>query len=424
MLVGSSASISERVAALAAQAARAGGGTAPTLTRIGGTDRVETSLLLFERLLQHGPIEQVWVASGSKFPDALVAASVAGRHGHAVILDHHGPTETSARAWIERVSASVAGRRVTIAGGEPSVSAFDAQALRGAGTISVERYAGANRYETARVINAAWAAESLEPTMLLATGQNFPDALAGAVLAAVVGVPLFLSPSACNDDVSAMLWNEADRRGIDTVVGLGSAAAIRSSALDLEHCPMSLPQELGARYGTFAAQSFAGTGNRVVDLGTSVPFARIRATFASSGLNEIVGIDIYQRDNAYPVHTRGNAYRGESLMVARELVGVRYLEIRTTGAWTVDVRDLTGAPIMTSSTRGQWDAVYLYDGPPRSLTLASTRGTEFSAIAYDDTGAHGLVSRQSGPFTTTAALGEGPSIVSVTASSPWTLALR
>ncbi|MFM2475498.1 cell wall-binding repeat-containing protein, partial [Burkholderia cenocepacia] len=49
-------------------------------------------------------------------------------------------------------------------------------------------------------------------SMVLASGQQFPDALGGAVLAAVRGVPLLLTPSACHATVTARLADERDQR--------------------------------------------------------------------------------------------------------------------------------------------------------------------------------------------------------------------
>ncbi len=206
VIVGSEASVS---AAVAEQVRRE---TGADITRIGGRDRVETSLLLLDRLLlQPGAsVDTLWVASGHNFPDALVAASVAGTRRHAVILDYHDGTANGVEAWRQRVAPYLQGRVVNIAGGGPSVSPYDEQVLRWSGTTGVFRYSGADRYETARVINDTFNPAPTDRSMMLATGENFPDALSGAVHAALRGIPLYLTPKACHARISDMLR----RRGV------------------------------------------------------------------------------------------------------------------------------------------------------------------------------------------------------------------
>mgnify|MGYP003887026633 CR=1 FL=1 len=178
-----------------------------------------------------------------------------------------------------------------IAGGEPSVSAADAQGLRGAGAASVTRFAGQDRYTTARIINDAFAATPAEPTMLLTTGSNFPDALSGAVHASLRGVPMYLTTGTCNTAIADMLRGEATQRGITRVIGLGTATTISNASLSLGPCPRTLADEVGDAYGRFAARSYSGSGDRVIDLGAGIPFAQIRASMPSTGMNQIGALD-------------------------------------------------------------------------------------------------------------------------------------
>ncbi|MET4097809.1 putative cell wall-binding protein [Agrococcus sp. UYP10] len=231
VLVGSAATVRESVRA---QLADEFPDTA--ITRIGGSDRVHTSLLLLDRLAASGPVSEVWVVSGWNFPDALVAASVAGATSGAVVLDWHGTDPASVRGWGERVAPYVDGVFVSIAGGAPSVSDEDESLLAELGAVDIVRHAGMDRYDTARLINDAYAVDGSVTSMLVATGENFPDALAGAVLAATTGMPLYLSPGSCHPAITPMLGAEAAEHGLTSVIGLGSAATIEDRALALEPC--------------------------------------------------------------------------------------------------------------------------------------------------------------------------------------------
>lgn len=235
VLVGDTNAISD---AVSAQVARV---TGAIVTRIAGPNRVQTSLALLDRLRETAPISEIWVVSGANFPDALVAGSVAGRVGGGIILDWHGSSAADIEQWRVQTMPYYQGIPVRIAGGSTTVSGYDAQIISWSGAANVQRFAGSNRYETARVIHDAFTPNAPDATMVLTTGQNFPDALAGSVYSAIRGVPLYLTPTHCHDAVAAMLRGERDERGIQTVIGLGGVPSLSDAALHLEDCPAPPP---------------------------------------------------------------------------------------------------------------------------------------------------------------------------------------
>ena len=86
---------------------------------------------------------------------------------------------------------------------------------------TIERLAGNTLYDTALAIsNRGW---DKAASVVLATGQNFPDALAGTVLAQRIGGPLLLSPS---KSLYPSILPELERLGAQTVYLLGGTAAI------------------------------------------------------------------------------------------------------------------------------------------------------------------------------------------------------
>jgi len=88
---------------------------------------------------------------------------------------------------------------------------------------ATQRIWGANRYDTAvRVSRSAFAAGSCE-TVVLATGQAFPDALSGIGLAGAYGSPLLLTPTA---SLHAGTLAEIERLGADNVVIVGGTVAV------------------------------------------------------------------------------------------------------------------------------------------------------------------------------------------------------
>ncbi len=224
VLVGSTATLSAQL-----EAAVRGLLPGTPVTRIGGSDRVETSLLLLDRLRQSKPVASVWVVSGLGFADALTAGAVAARLGHGLIL----ATGDGARLSQLLASRMSGIERFAIAGSPASVSAGVADRLRATGR-AIERFGGHDRYDTALLINQRFTTSSPSRTMLLASGENFPDGLAGSVLAGRTSVPMYLTPQRCAPDDAVL--GETRRLGIQATRVLGDAHSVSAAAAALVPC--------------------------------------------------------------------------------------------------------------------------------------------------------------------------------------------
>lgn len=225
VLVGGTASLS---ASVATQAATLGA----TVTRIGGADRIQTALLLNDRLLEQTHPAAVWVVDSESFSDAIAAGAVAARFGHALVLAA-GPTSSLRAGLVERFGAA----RYVIAGGTASVSSATATMLGQIG--SVERHAGATRYQTAVLINRAFTASATGGEMLLASGASYADGLVAGVLAGARGVPLYLVPQRCL--LTPGVPHEVTRLGISTITVVGGTAAVSATSARLQVCPPPMP---------------------------------------------------------------------------------------------------------------------------------------------------------------------------------------
>jgi putative cell wall-binding protein len=70
-------------------------------------------------------------------------------------------------------------------------------------------------------------------TAYLASGTNYPDALAGAPVAARAGAPLLLTSHDC---VPASSLAELTRLGVTNIVVLGGTSAVSDAAASLTPC--------------------------------------------------------------------------------------------------------------------------------------------------------------------------------------------
>lgn len=115
-------------------------------------------------------------------------------------------------------------------------------------TDDVTRVAGANRYDTA--IQASKEAFDAADTVVVATGENFPDALGGAALAGAVSGPILLTPAAA---IPASVLAEIDRLNATDIYVLGGTGAVSAAAFaQLDAAIAGTPVRLGGadRYAT------------------------------------------------------------------------------------------------------------------------------------------------------------------------------
>lgn len=157
-------------------------------SRIGGANRVDTSLLLLDKAANKS---EVVLATGRNFPDGLVAGALAGASKSGVVLTT-GTTAIEPETLSKLKSAGTS--KVTIVGGTGVVSQGVEDSLKAAG-IQVERIAGSDRYDTAfKVYEHMKASGKLKTqSVFVATGKTFPDALAASAVAAKIGTAVILA---------------------------------------------------------------------------------------------------------------------------------------------------------------------------------------------------------------------------------------
>jgi putative cell wall-binding protein len=135
------------------------------------------------------------------------------------------PTELPAAvaAELDRLNPG----RIVILGGGGVVSSGVAAQLQAYTDGPVKRLSGADRYATAVAVSKASFGAS--DTVFVATGANFPDALAGGPVAGMDGMPLLLVPSTSLPDV---VRAELLRLDPETVVVLGGTGSISNAVVD------------------------------------------------------------------------------------------------------------------------------------------------------------------------------------------------
>jgi len=181
VIVGGTSVISNYVAGLVGRFHTGGG-----MTRVAGADRYATAAQIANAFSPG--VSTVYVAAGDNWPDALAAVPHAARAGGPILLTQPNRLTSVTRTALTRLAPT----RIIVLGGPAAVSATVATALDAYDTGGgVLRLAGADRYATAAAISRHHHPDGA-PLAYVATGENFPDALAAGAPAALRGAPTLL----------------------------------------------------------------------------------------------------------------------------------------------------------------------------------------------------------------------------------------
>ncbi|MFN8098221.1 MAG: cell wall-binding repeat-containing protein [Dermatophilaceae bacterium] len=184
-------------------------------TRISGADRFATAAAMSAAAFPGGA-STAYVASGRVWPDALTGGAAAVVQGAPMLLTDTHALPPATRTELQRLHPS----RIMLLGGTSSVDSAVANAL--ASIATVERVSGPDRYATALAVSARVFGPG-RPGVMLATGSNFPDALAAGAAATHTRGPILLTRGSGLPDGTT---DELDRLGPDTAYVLGGTASV------------------------------------------------------------------------------------------------------------------------------------------------------------------------------------------------------
>ncbi len=249
------------------------------VTRLGGAEQYATPAAISAATFAAG-VPVVYVATGLNFPDALAGAAVAGAEGGPILLVSTDSIPAVTAAELARLGP----QRIVILGGAAVVSDGVMAALSAYTSGPVTRLAGRDRYATAAEIGAASFGSSV-PVVYVATGLNFPDALAGAAVAGAEGGPILLVST---NAIPAVTADQLTRLSPSRIVILGGAAVVSDGVLAALSAYTSGPvTRLSGRdrYATAAALSAAtfAPGVPVVYVATGLDFPDALAGSAAAG---------------------------------------------------------------------------------------------------------------------------------------------
>jgi putative cell wall-binding protein len=190
--------------------------------RVFGGSRFETAAEISRWAVPPGSSpDVVYVTNGMTYPDALAAGPAAILQGGVLLLTYATslPQATSDRL------AELDPARVVVVGGPGAVSDGVLNAIKAVlpGT-AVDRVGGTSRYDTGEnIVRDAYDAGA--DVAIIATGRNYPDALAAGPAAGVMGAPVILVDGTASTPAAETL-TLLDDLGVQQVIIAGGTGAV------------------------------------------------------------------------------------------------------------------------------------------------------------------------------------------------------
>lgn len=198
--------------------------------RIAGPDRYATSVGVnqaTEPLIGAKPKKPInlYIGDGVGFPDALVAGAAAGRVGGLMLLSKGKQLDAQTYNYISNLGQTRPLKIIPVGG--PATAAVKNTPWPTTMSINIAPIVGKDRYET-----AAKLATTLPGTRaaVLATGENFADALSGGPLAVDQNATLVLTRS---QELPPASYQSLQRFGFEKTIVMGGKSAVSPKVAEL-----------------------------------------------------------------------------------------------------------------------------------------------------------------------------------------------
>jgi putative cell wall-binding protein/subtilisin family serine protease/uncharacterized protein YjdB len=201
--------------------------SSPEVTRLSGSNRQLTGMAVYEALGDEAGDVAI-VASGSNFADSLSISPYAyAAKAPLFVTDSDGNLTQEQTEAIENGGFE----QVLVLGGEKAVSS---QVETDLSSIGCTRLAGADRYATSVAVASWEIAQGMTcDEMAVASGANYPDALAGGPLCGENNSIMLLTSSSSTDKASELLSENSGSISTGYILG-GTGAVSDGTAAKIE----------------------------------------------------------------------------------------------------------------------------------------------------------------------------------------------
>lgn len=193
------------------------------VNRIAGTSREQTSVEASRAAWPSGT-RTVYLATSLDFPDALSAVSASSKAQASLLLTTPATIPPGVADELKRLAPT----RVVLVGGTGVISnAVAEQVQMTVPAAKIERIGGSDRYSTSRAIVEG---SGTSNRVLLATGNDFPDALSAAAAGGAGRIPVLLVDGHASTVDSAVIATLRKIGAVDITV-VGGVGVINDSVI-------------------------------------------------------------------------------------------------------------------------------------------------------------------------------------------------
>lgn len=191
-------------------------------SRIFGMRQIDTAIEVSNRGWQQA--ETVLLANCDNFPDALVAAPLSHQLDAPILLTPSGGVDEKVMKEIKRLGA----QKVILLGGTAALNQKVEVDILNAGLNQPERIFGYDQYETAQKVAERVGAKG---QVILASGEQFPDALSISAYAGVTETPILLTRTKQLPSATQQALDSFQQQGDLRAIVVGGEAVVSSTTL-------------------------------------------------------------------------------------------------------------------------------------------------------------------------------------------------
>ncbi|MEM5017000.1 cell wall-binding repeat-containing protein [Metabacillus indicus] len=191
---------------------------APTY-RYAGENRFDTSVALADEWVES---DVAVLATGRNYPDALSATPLAVKHDAPLLLTDTKAVPSKVLTKLKDLGVT----KVYLIGGTGVISADVETQLKSNGVKTIVRIAGNDRFETSVKVAKE---VGVDGGIVVASGENYPDALSIAPVAGIIGAPILLTRSA---DLPGVVKTYVKTAGADYSIVAGGSAVVSVKATE------------------------------------------------------------------------------------------------------------------------------------------------------------------------------------------------
>lgn len=191
------------------------------VNRLYGANRYKTSVSISNNF-NSGTVQNVIVASGNNFPDALAGSVLSKKYNAPILLLNNTLAESTDSVDYIKSHLDKAGN-IYVLGGSASVGDDFINYMKNQGYNNIVRLGGKNRFDTNKFIVNSMNLEKGTP-VVIANGYGFADALSVSSVAALKGYPILMTGAANLPDETKNMLSNIQPSQVYIIGGTGSVS--------------------------------------------------------------------------------------------------------------------------------------------------------------------------------------------------------